>query len=353
MMGGFHELTVLSTRSEIGGAAKTIVFDVPQAMSPQFKWQAGQHLSLRFTLDGKELRRSYSISNSPHAPQALQVTVKRVPGGHVSNHINDALNAGDKVGVMPPFGQFYLTPEQDLRRTHYFFAAGSGITPLFAMLHSVLLAEPWSDVRLLYGNKSADSILFRDALAGLAQGYAGRLEVRHVLSEPSIWSGFRYWRRGRIDAAAIVDFIRELPPYAQDAQYYISGPDGMNLASRRSLMSVDVPATRIQSESFGGTESTPSNVSGVAATAHIELSRQTHVVEIEAGQTVLEASLKAGITPPFSCQSGVCGACQAKLLSGSATMRSRMALSDDDIAGGRVLACQALAQTPDLALKFE
>lgn len=353
MSEGFHELTVLGTREEIGGAAKTVMFDVPQALSDRFQWQAGQHLSLRFTIDGKEVRRSYSISNSPHMPQPLQVTVKRVSGGLVSNHINDTVGTGDSVEVMPPFGQFYLKPNRDLRRTHYFFAAGSGITPLFSMLHSVLLAEPWSDVRLLYGNQDADNILFRDKLAVLTKDHAGRLALRHVLSSPSMWSGFEYWRRGRIDADAIADFINELPPNAQDAQYYICGPGGMNKAVRESLTALDVPAERIHAESFGAAEDALSEVAGMAAIAQIQLSGQTHSVQIDAGQTVLEASLKSGISPPYSCQSGVCGACRGTLISGEAKMRARMALSDEDIAGGQVLACQALPQTPELTLKFE
>lgn len=353
MSDGFYGLRVLDTRKELDGAAKTVTFDVPQPLSDLFRWRAGQHLSFRFSLNGQEVRRSYSISNSPHTPQPLQITVKRVRDGLVSNYINDDLAAGDTVEVMPPFGQFSLTPDRTARRTHYFFAAGSGITPIFAMLHSVLLAEPWSDVRLLYGNQNAESVLFREALATLEQDYAGRFALRHVLSKPSLWSGFAYWRRGRIDAYTIGDFLETLPPYAQDAQYNVCGPGAMNLAVREGLAALDVPATRIHSESYGGAQAAVSPIVGVDAKAQIELSGRTHTVKVAAGQTLLDATLQAGMSPPHSCQSGVCGACRVKLVSGEAKMRARMALSDDDIADGHVLACQALPQTPELALKFE
>ena len=135
-MDNFHKLTVADIRKEISGAATSVIFTVPANLSEQFNWQAGQHLTLRFVLDGIEHRRSYTISNAPG--QSLRITSKRVKKGIVSNHIGDNLKPGDVVEVMPPFGGFKLVPDALARRTHYFFAAGSGITPLYAMICDLL-----------------------------------------------------------------------------------------------------------------------------------------------------------------------------------------------------------------------
>ena len=138
MQRDFHTLTVSQTRKEIDGAATSVIFDVPPALTDRFRWAAGQHVTIRFLIDAEEYRRSYTISNPPGSP--LRITVKRVNGGIVSNYIGDRLTAGDTVDVMPPFGQFALVPGALKRRTHYFFGAGSGITPLYAMINAVLAA---------------------------------------------------------------------------------------------------------------------------------------------------------------------------------------------------------------------
>ena len=149
MNGDFCPLKVSATREEIRGQAKTVMFDLPKSLEKTFRWLPGQHLTLRFNLKGEEERRSYSISSSPFASEPLRITVKRVKGGLVSNHINDNVNVGDIIEVMPPFGGFYLDPGQTMRRTFYFFGAGSGITPLYAMLRSVIAVEPYSFAHLV------------------------------------------------------------------------------------------------------------------------------------------------------------------------------------------------------------
>ncbi|MGI9356525.1 MAG: 2Fe-2S iron-sulfur cluster-binding protein [Rhizobiaceae bacterium] len=353
MNSDFYPLTVSETREEIGGLAKSVMFEVPQNLAKIFAWRAGQHLSFRFDIDGDEVRRSYSISSSPASGDPLRITVKRVKGGLVSNHINDTVEAGDVIEVMPPFGGFCLDPGETPRRTHYFFGAGSGITPIYSMLHSVLSAEPHSVAHLIYGNKNTSSIIFSEALDALVAEYDDGLSVQHVLSDPSWLSSSQYWRKGKIDAAAIEAAIAENPPYAQDTQYYVCGPGDMNAAVKTALTDLDVPADRIHMESYGGAVETDESIKGTAARATILLNGQSHSIEIAEGQTVLEAARAANVSPPFSCQSGVCGACMAKLTSGSVHMRSHMALEDQEIAQGNVLTCQSVATTPDLELNYE
>ena len=238
----FHELKIAAITAETD-AAKTIEFEVPASLAPVFAWRAGQHVTLRFVIDGEEVRRSYSVSASPFSGERLRITVKRVEDGFVSRHVHEQLTEGDTIEVMPPFGGFCLDPDDDLRRTHYFFGAGSGITPLFSMLHSVLLKEPHSVVHLLYGNYSEDNIIFKERLAELGETFSERLSVDHVLSGQSLLSMFKAWRNGVINEETVHELIGERPPYAQDTQYYICGPGNMNQTVRRAAARIVSPSS--------------------------------------------------------------------------------------------------------------
>ena len=352
MSGEFHRLRVLETRAETKDAT-SVIFETPTALRELFRWRAGQHITLRFVIDGGEARRSYSISDTPIEGGPLRITVKRVEGGLVSNHINERVSTGDMLDVMPPFGSFCLDPAPRARRTYYFFGAGSGITPLYAMIRSVLAAEPYSVARLAYGNVNADTVIFRDALTRLEDSSGGRLTVRHALSSPSWLSSFGYWRRGRINAAGIAEFIGEHPPYAQDAQYYICGPGGMNGAVSSALLGMDVPSARIHTESYGAVTPPDDSLAGIAAEASVRLNGRVLAVAVDEGQTVLNAVRAAGGAPAYSCESGVCGACRARLREGSVHLRTHIALTEAEIARGVILTCQALPTSPRLAVEYK
>lgn len=348
----FHRLWVAETRQETA-AATSVHFEVPEPLREVFRWRPGQHLTLRFQLGGEEVRRSYSISSSPFTSEAPRITVKRVPGGLVSNHINDSVKVGIEIEVMPPFGGFCLDPVASGHRTHYFFGAGSGITPLFSMLTSVLHAEPRSAAYLIYGNSDEKSILFNEELTALAASYPGRLAVVHTLSSPSIWSSFQAWN-GRVDKQAISRFIEEHPPYAQDAQYYVCGPGGMNSSVRSVLLDLDVPNERIHVESYGaGDEAIGDEAESVDAVATVTLDGTSSTVEVAKGKTILAALREAGLEPPYSCQAGVCSACRAHLEQGRVHMRARMALEDSEIAAGTILTCQSMPITETVTVRYE
>ena len=352
MKGEFHGLRVLDTSAETKDST-SVSFDVPPALGETFDWRPGQHLTLRFHLGGREARRPYSISETPFGGRPLRITVKRIRGGLVSNHVNRNVVPGDVIDVMPPFGGFRLDPDARKRRTLYFFGAGSGITPLYSMVRSALSAEPHSAVFLLYGNTHAGTVIFREDLARLEGKSGGRLTVRHVLSSPSRSSSFRYWRRGRIDAGRVAEFIETHPPYAQDTAYYVCGPGDMNAVVRAALRGMDVPDERIHTENFGPVAPPDDSVPGVAATLTVRLGGEVMPVSAASGQTILDAVRAAGGAPPFSCESGVCGACRARLTGGAVHLRARMALTDAEIDRGAVLTCQALPTTPRVAVAYD
>ena len=353
----FFALRVAAVEAETASAA-SLGFDIPPALTEAFHWRPGQHVTLRFHLAGEQARRTYSISSSPAAGDPLRITVKRIAGGLVSNHVNDAIRAGSRVEVMPPFGSFVLEPDPRRRRTLYLIGAGSGITPLYAMLRSVLKAEPWSAVHLLYGNRSGAAVLFKGEMSRLQAEHPGRLTVSHVLSDAA--RGEDCFHRGRIDAAVLHAWIEKHPPYAQDARYFVCGPGGMNRAARDALADVDVPAERIHAESYGGaTAAEPQSgapaagVSGVASAAAIVLGGRRHEVRVAAAQTLLDAARSAGLDPPYSCEAGVCGACRAILEDGSVRMRAKAALTEADLDAGAILTCQAVATSGRVAIRYD
>lgn len=352
MSGAFYKLGVAAVANEMEGVT-SVSFDVPGALASTFGWRAGQHVTVRFDLKGAEQRRCFTISSSPHVGAPLRITVKQTKDGLVSRHINEQIKAGDEIDVLPPSGSFCLDPKEKARRTCYFFGAGSGVTPLFSMINSLLLAEPHSVAHLLLGNADENQIIFREALNALKTQFAGRLTVSHLLSNQSFWSGFKPWLSGRVDAATVEAFIAEHPPYAQDAQYYICGPGSMNQDVKAALMGIDVPPDRIHSESYGGEGAVVDDgVAGVAATARVKLAGQTREVRIAKGQTVLQALRDAGLDPPYSCQAGVCATCRAKLYKGRVHMRSRLALDDGEIEAGEILTCQSIPLTEELEVRF-
>ena len=352
-MQDFVTLRVASTRVEIDGLAKTVIFDVPDPLKETFLWRPGQHLSFRFHINGEEVRRSYSISSSSFAGEPLRITVKRVPKGLASNFINDQVQAGDTIEVAPPSGCFCLNPSPKARRTHYFFGAGSGITPLYAMVQSVIAHEPYSVCHLAYGNISEKTILLQGELSSLAASSDGRLKIHHIFSKPGWWSNAGYWRRGYIDADAIEALLNENPPYAQDVQYYVCGPGNMNVSVKMALMGLDAPQQRIHMESYGRRQIHEGAVEGFEAELEINLNSDQQTIRVQKNQTLLAAIREAGLNPPFSCQSGVCGTCQAKLKGGEIEMQSYPALDEADIKRGLILTCQSFAKSAKLKISYD
>ena len=351
----FFTLTVSALDKPIE-TATTISFDVPTHLYEQFDYQPGQHLVIKFKIEGKEVRRSYSLNSSPFLEEQLQVTVKRVKDGLVSNFVNDQLQVGDTMEVMLPQGRFYANIQKEAYKTYFLFAAGSGITPIISIAKSVLVASPNSMVHLFYGNSNQDTIIFKKELEELEKTYSERFNLVQTLSSPKVWSTWEQWkgRKGRIDTANIEWFIENHPPIAQSTEYYACGPGAMNVAVKNTLINLGVPKNLIHIEQFGGqTAEATTNIQAIPdAQLLVQLNGQQHELVIPEGKTVLSALKAASLEPPFSCESGVCGTCVATLHKGTAEMKSCMALEDDDIKKGLILTCQALPTSEKVELRF-
>ena len=352
----FTKLRVMERRDEIETAC-SIFLEKPA----EFAYKAGQHLPIRFLIDGKEARRTYTLSSSPADPY-LQITVKRVRGGLVSNHINDNVKVGDLVDARPPIGHIYVEPNKYTYCTYYLFAAGSGVTPMWSIARTVLAASPYAHVRLIYGNQSEDTILFRQEIGALQAQVGDRLKVTHVLSEPKKESWSALWRsdvigdaqKGRVDPEKLRQFLDANRPISQNCAYYICGPGSMNTTLRDALFKLQVPKQDVHIEYFKAPDkSAEKAVIGVDARASVRLNRATQAVAVPRGTTVLQACLDANIDVPYSCEAGICGSCRARLTKGTVHMVSAPALEEREIKAGAILTCQALATSAEIGLAFD
>jgi 3-ketosteroid 9alpha-monooxygenase subunit B len=324
----FHELRVLRVVEETADA-RSFVLDVPEALVPRFAYRAGQFLTFRVPWGEAALMRCYSLSSCPETDPAPQVTVKRVADGRVSNWFHDALRAGDPLWATAPAGRFVLGGSE---RPLALFGGGSGITPLVSLAKSAL-ATTRRPVRLLYANRDAESVIFRDALEALAAAFPGRLAVAHHLDA----------ERGLLDAAG----ARAAAAGARDADCYLCGPAPFMALLETALGAARVPRERIRIERFASPADGEAPAEAVAADAPAEvvvhLDGRTHRVPYRAGQSLLKAAQAAGLDPPFACQEGYCGTCAARLLRGRVEMAVNDVFDEAEVAEGHVLTCQARA----------
>jgi ferredoxin-NADP reductase len=320
---GFHPVRVTRIVEETADA-RSYVLDVP------FGYLAGQFLTFRAcgTL------RSYSMSSSPDTDGELMVTVKRVPGGLVSNWMHDHLAPGDVVEVTRPAGVFCLRATS---APLIAFCGGSGITPVMSLAKSAL-ATTGRRVRVLAANRDAGSVIFGAALAELGGRYPGRFEVRHHLDV----------ERGFLDGAGVAGFAGE----DRDADFYLCGPEPFMDLAERALLAHGVDAGHILAERF---DRVPSEAEGEEkeGTVTIVLSGKRHTVPQHSGETLLESARRAGLSPPFSCEAGNCATCIAQVTEGEAKMRANNALDDDEIAEGWVLTCQGEPVTQAVTVVYE
>lgn len=358
-MSKFYPLKVIEVKKETNDST-SVSFDVPHQLYNTFNYKPGQYLTLKFLLNGEEVRRSYSLCSSPVIEEPLRVGVKRVKNGLVSNHINDNIKAGGIIEVMPPDGRFFADVEKDNYKTYYLFSAGSGITPILSILRTVLLTEERSYVHMIYGNRSQDSIMFSAELEQLQKDYADRFILVQTLSRPkSNWSDLwktskeQSFRKGRVDIEAVEWFINEYSPYAQNAEYYICGPGTMIENTKKALKNIDVPNERIFIESFGGSDSKDTTEAFENAKLTASLDGETFQVTISKGKTILRTLIDAGQEPPYSCEGGVCSTCMCKLTSGKIHMKNNLALSDKEVEQGYILTCQSIPLTETIEVEYE
>ncbi|ADB32039.1 phenylacetate-CoA oxygenase/reductase, PaaK subunit [Kribbella flavida DSM 17836] len=349
----FHPLTVKAVDA-ITEDSVAITFDVPAELAAEYEFQAGQHLTVRRV--GEDLRRSYSIC-SPAGSGVLRIGVKRIPGGEFSSYAASELKPGDTIEVMTPLGRFGTTLDPQHDRHYAFVAAGSGITPVLSLVATILREEPLSRVTLVYGNRTAGSVMFADELADLKDRYAERLHLVHVLSRESteveLFSG-------RIDRGRLRRMLDTILPVKTVDEWFLCGPYAMVVGAQDLLLEQGVAREQVHAELFHVGDEAP--VTRVEQTVVDEDAAEVTVILdgrrstfglTEHGRPVLDATLAVRSDAPFACKGGVCGTCRAKVVEGTVRMDTNWALEPDEIAAGYVLTCQSHPTTPKVTLDFD
>ena len=314
-------------------------------------------LTLRATLNGEELRRSYSICSAPFESK-LCIAIKRVQDGLFSTWANQELKPGHLVECMPPSGNFAVPIESAASRHHVAFAAGSGITPILSILKTVLEQEPQSSFTLVYGNRASSSVLFKEELANLKDRFLDRFNLIFILSreqqEIELFNG-------RIDGSKTEQLLRYwIDPEDIDVAY-LCGPQSMTDEVSATLQAHGIAKANIRTELFGTTSTRTPRKATIAATAGeqdckvtvIQDGRQRNFTMTRNKQNVLDAALGQGVELPYSCKAGVCSTCRCKMTTGEVDMDVNFALEDYEVARGFILTCQSYALTAELVLDFD
>ncbi|TAM09144.1 MAG: phenylacetate-CoA oxygenase/reductase subunit PaaK [Nevskiaceae bacterium] len=337
--------------------ASVISFDVPEALRETFRYEPGQHLTVRTQIEGTEIRRSYSICASA-AEQRLRIAIKRVDDGLFSGWAAEHMKPGATLDCLPPAGHFGVPIEAGLARHHVAFAAGSGITPVLSIIKTVLEVERDSRVTLFYGNRASSSVMFREAIEDLKDRYTTRFNLVFILSrekqEIDLFNG-------RIDAAKCDALLTHWIDPASIDVAYICGPQAMMADVLASLQRHGVARERIRLELFDsglpkGARAQPKQAVEGARTCAVTVVQdgRSRVFEFEKGaMTLLDAGLDQGLELPYSCKGGVCSTCRCKLTAGEVDMDANYALEDYEVARGYILTCQSFPVSDALTLNYD
>jgi ring-1,2-phenylacetyl-CoA epoxidase subunit PaaE len=354
MSQSFHPLTIADVRRETPEAI-SIGFAVPEHIREDFAFTSGQYLTLRTELDGAEVRRSYSICSGMDEGE-LRVAIKRLEGGLFSSFANAQLKPGDTIDVMPPGGRFGLAPDAAAERTYLGFAAGSGITPIFSIVKSVLAREPRSHFVLFYGNKSSATIMFKDELDDLKDRFVDRLSVHHILSREMKDVDVLH---GRLTGDKVSALIRTAGGITAVDDVFLCGPLAMIEEVSATLVSLGLPGARIHREVFT-TETPPRAIkppalpeAREAVSLSVKLDGVLHNIAMRADETVLEAGERHEIDLPYSCRGGMCCTCRARLIEGAGAMDQNFSLEPWEEEAGFVLTCQFRPTTEKIALDYD
>ncbi len=350
----FHPLIVKNIRQETADCV-SVAFDIPSDLQPQYQFVPGQYLTLRATVNGQDIRRSYSISSGLNDGEC-RVAIKKVENGVFSSWANEVLKIGDLLQVMTPMGSFCPQLNAEQKKHYLLIGAGSGITPLMSIAKSVLQEEPKSEVSLIYGNRHFQQIIFRDELEDLKDTHLGKFRVFHVLSgEPNDIGLFH----GRIDNEKINGFLNTFFADTTLDSVFLCGPQEMTENAKQLFLERGMNVEDVHAELFNTAqpvkreEVKKNEETGDLCEVSVIMDGQQTDFKMPMGAPVLDAAQKAGMDIPFSCKGGMCCTCRAKVLEGQAEMLVNYALEPGEVQDGYVLTCQAVPKSAKLVVDFD
>lgn len=353
----FHPLSIKEIRKETPDCV-SVVFDVPENLKDIFMFKQGQSLTMRTTIKGEEIRRTYSICSSP-IDNEWRVAIKKVDGGLFSSLANDQLKKGDVLEVMPPVGKFYTELDPANNKNYVAFAAGSGITPVLSLIKTTLVTEPHSTFTLVYGNRNRSSIIFFEELEGLKNKFIDRFNLIHVLSREKTDASLNF---GRINEEKLRE-LEKLIDYSQTDEFFLCGPEEMIFAAKDFLEVKGIDKKHIHFELFTspGQKTTKSKAqktkaeNGAKSNITVKLDGRTFSFDLplSSNTTILDAALQQGADLPYACKGGMCCTCKARLLEGEVMMDVHWGLEEEEVEKGYVLTCQSHPKTENVVVDFD
>lgn len=350
-MSQFHKLTINKLQRETDKAI-TISFDVPEALKSAFAFKAGQYITLKTAINGSEVRRDYSLCASPKSGE-LKVAIKEVADGTFSAYANNELRVGSTLEVAPPKGRFIFEPNDKKTKNIALFAAGSGITPILSIIKCALEEEVYSKVILVYGNKTTQDTMFLNELLDLQHQYSSRFSIQFVFSQADQEDAIF----GRIEKSTVNYVMKNKHKHVEVDAFYLCGPEAMIHTVKDVLIDHDIDKDRIHFELFKAAKpaefETTSTVASGKTKITIIVDDEETTFEMSQKQSILEAALDEDLDAPYSCQGGICSSCLARIKEGEATMRQNNILTDNEVAEGLILTCQAHPTTPTIVVDYD
>jgi len=326
-MAQFHTLTIKEIHRETENSV-TISFSVPEDLKPNFAFKSGQYITLKTAINGNEIRRDYSLCSSPKSGE-IKVAVKAITDGTFSMYANNQLKAGDTLEVAAPKGKFVFEANDKKTKNVALFAAGSGITPVLSIVKCALEEEVNSQIILVYGNKTPKDTMFFDELLTLQHTYKDRFVIQFVFSQTDEDDAIF----GRIEKSTVNYVVKNKYKHIEcDAFYRI----------HFELFKASKPA-----------EIEPTTVSNGQTEITVVVDDEETTFEMAQKDTILEAALDKDLDAPYSCQGGICSSCLARVTEGEATMRQNNILTDNEVAEGLILTCQAHPTTAKITVDFD
>ncbi len=350
----FHSLKIKSIQRETRDSVR-IALRVPDELQTEYQYLPGQHLPFELELDGKKLRRTYSICSGPN--EALEIGVRIQPGGRFSEYAANVLATGDAIDVMPPSGQFHLELDAANAKDYVGFAAGSGITPILAMIKSVLATEPKSRFILFYGNRKQSTTMFIEDLYALKNQYMERLQLNFVFSQEE--QEFEPMA-GRLDGDKVRELYKHFGAGLRATDCFVCGPDTMIRDVTAALLDLGMDAAHVHSERFGvprkASAEKPRVAPRTAEQAEITVIMDGHIRSFDMQRddaNIVDAAADHGIELPYSCKGGVCATCRCHVRDGEVTMETNYGLEPWEVAAGFVLACQSRPVSESVTLDYD
>tara|TARA_B100001758_G_scaffold7423_1_gene5737 strand:- start:4987 stop:6042 length:1056 start_codon:yes stop_codon:yes gene_type:complete len=349
-MKNFYSLKVIEIEHLTLESAK-IVFDV--STEEAFHFKAGQYITLRKEINNEDIRRSYSLSSAPG--EGIEIGVKRIKNGLMSTFLTKELKVGDSIEVMPPNGNFYLDAKKN--DSHYVaICAGSGITPILSMIKEVLNHNPNSFFTLIYGNQTAKSTMFFNDLKYLESNFQSQLFIHYVFSRQDVADCLK----GRINNILLEKIFNSNISLKEADAYFLCGPGEMIDNVNQFLKDSVSESNNIYFERFTSVDYLKQNnindIKNDEIISNVIVSVDGDDFEFELsskGDTILDAAMNAGADVPFSCKGGVCCVCKAKVIEGEVTMDQNYSLSEEEVANGFVLGCQARPKSTNVVIDFD